>query len=155
MYRKVFIALALGGLLIGCGGDQKTESASNEVEKQEIATKAVSIPADAKQEDKAFFSEFYPKVEKACPGLKQYAAGLQFDGIEYNYNTDFVFKIPQDDKTLPTEWMVFGHSCYFGITKDKGSLSVSKLPCKSLCLGEAIEEGSDVDLNENLEIPFK
>ena len=150
MLKKLLVALTVGWLLVGCGDNQKAESASKEVAKQEVATKAVSMPADAKPEDKAFFGEFYPRVEKACPGLEKYASGLKFEGIEYNYNTDFVFKVATDDRTLPNAWMAYGHTCYFGVSKDKSSLSVAKLPCKSLCLGEAVKEGSEIDLSENL-----
>ena len=113
------------------------------------------MPSDATAEDKDYFTEFYPKLEKACPGLKQYAGGLAFGGIEHNYNIDFVFKVAEDDKTLPDEWIADGDTCFFGITKDGTNLSVAKRPCKSICLGKEVKAGSEVDLAENYQVPLE
>ena len=146
IFPILFIAMSLSG----CGDDVPPNDGVTP--KSEVT---ITMPSDAKAEDKDYFTKFYPKLEKACPGLKQYAGGLTFAGIEHNYNTDFVFKVAGDDRTLPNEWMADGHTCHFGVTKDKANLSVSKLPCKSLCLGESVKEGSDVDHAENYIVPLE
>ena len=150
MLNKIFMTFATSLLLVGCGNDQQPDS-SAKIEQ----SKPVQLSAAASEDDKAFFSQFYPKIETSCPGLKKYAGGLKFEGIERNYNTDFVFKVPQDEKSLPDEWMAYGHRCFFGITKDKANVSVSKLPCKSLCLGVEVKSGSEIDTVYNMLIPLE
>ena len=147
--NKIFMVFATCLLLVGCGNDQQPD-ASAKIEQ----SRPVQLSAASSEDDKAFFSQFYPKIETACPGLKKYAGRLNFEGIERNYNTDFVFNV-QDKKTLPGEWMANGHRCFFGVTKDKANVSVSKLPCKSLCLGVEVKSGSEIDTVYNMLIPLE
>lgn len=43
----------------------------------------------------------------------------------------------EDPNSVPAEYRAFGHTCYYSLSPDGGSLSISKSPCAKLCLDDA------------------
>jgi hypothetical protein len=99
-------------------------------------------------------TQAWPKVLNTCPGLAKYYHELQFERIDIAfpdatgaYHANFVFNTPDGKSSIPTEFMAFGQTCYFGVSSDGASLLVPKSGCQSLCLDKVVlYTGNDLTL---------
>ncbi|GLS13620.1 hypothetical protein [Hydrogenophaga electricum] len=86
----------------------------------------------------------WPKVLKACPGLQRYWSDLENAGTEDNRSfappearrVSLLLKVAGSPKTIPGAFGAQGHTCTFEVTPDGSTLTVPKLACASVCLGE-------------------
>jgi hypothetical protein len=101
----------------------------------------ISVPASASKGVKETVAAAWPKAVKACPGFKKYEEDLSFKEVEDNYSyapahakrIEVVFKVSESPKQIPGAYRASGHTCYFSISPDGSTLSISKSPCASIC----------------------
>lgn len=102
---------------------------------------AVTVPAGAPAQVKSVVDDAWPKLKASCPGLQKYAADIQFVGVEHNLDyapdaskrIELVFRVAETPVKIPGTFRVAGHVCYFAVTPNGKTLSISKAPCASLC----------------------
>lgn len=112
------------------------------------------LAADVSPDVQQRLTQAWPKVLTACPGLAKYYHEMQFERIVMAfpdatgaYHANFVFNAPAGKSSIPTEFMAFGQTCYFGVSSDGTGLLVPKSGCQSLCLDRVISHaGNDLTL---------
>ncbi len=105
----------------------------------------IKIPESLDAPTRQMISEAWPKVKQVCSGLEKYSDTLQFKGVKDNNTIDIVFAVPDGKSSIPSNFMANGHFCYYGVSKDGKTLTVSKEGCKAICLGRAIKSGEPAD----------
>jgi hypothetical protein len=94
----------------------------------------------------------WPKVLNVCPGLRNYAPELEYDGIDdwtdpktspARWSVIVRFNIPEGSKLIPTTYHARGNTCFFKISRDGKSVSIPKSSCKSVCLDRTITDAED------------
>lgn len=109
----------------------------------------IAIPESIDGDELALVQKYAPQIPKLCPGFKKYESELNSFSIENNYYIDILFTVPENS-SIPTEFMVHGHTCYLEISKDGKYLVVPKRACQSLCLGKDMNDSSG-----DLKIPLE
>lgn len=105
--------------------------------KSEAKDLGVNLEPNAPAEVKALVEVAWPKVMRSCPGLSKFSPDLTFAGLEDNFayapeNTqriDFKFKVDDKPSAIPPAYRAQGHTCYFSVSRDGGTLAISKSPC--------------------------
>ncbi|BFR47455.1 zinc ribbon domain-containing protein [Nitratidesulfovibrio sp. HK-II] len=107
---------------------------------------ADSVPQEARER----LAQAWPKMLKACPGLDRYYDALTFKGVEMGFPelngvyANLVFSVPMEKSSVPVDYMVFGHTCFFGVTDDGKGLIIPKRGCQALCLNRVTPEAGPV-----------
>lgn len=111
---------------------------------QEYAASPTSfptLPASVSAEERARLERAWPKMLRACPGLAKYYDSLLLKGVTMAFmdedgftHTTMTFVRKEGESRIPKEYRVFGHTCFFGVSRDGNWLVVPKSPCQSLCL---------------------
>ena len=105
----------------------------------------VSVPGNVSKGVKETVATAWPKAVKACPGFKKYEGDLSFKGVEDNYSyapdnakrIEVIFKVSESPKQIPSAYRAFGHTCYFSLSPDGSTLSISKSSCASVCADQS------------------
>ena len=99
-----------------------------------IGKLTVPIPQKFSPEDQAVIWEYAPRISNICPGFAKYGEVLEDVRFESysDEGIDLVFKV-SDRSKIPSEYLAFGHTCYFRIFRDGTTLSIAKRPCQSVC----------------------
>lgn len=128
-----------------------TFATSAQSEEVTIGEHSVNIPQDLSQESQNLVKQYAPAIPDLCPGFAKYQGEFESFSIQDNYNIDVVFKIPDAAGGIPGDFVAYGHTCYFGISRDGKKLVIPKSACQSVCLDRDM---FDKDI-ENLVIPLK
>ena len=122
---KQFLAVIAAFVLTACSSKQSSLE--------------IAVPESFDDKERATVLAAWPKVRKACPGLDQFSAALQFQGVQSNQRLDVVYEVKEDSSAVPADYMASGQRCFFGIGRDGASVSVAKEGCKAVCLGRRIQ----------------
>lgn len=114
-----------------------------------VGKQSIAIPESIDGDELALVQKYAPQIPKLCPRFKKYESELNSFSIENNYYIDILFTVPENS-SIPTEFMVHGHTCYLEISKDGKYLVVPKRACQSLCLGKDMNDSSG-----DLKIPLE
>lgn len=128
--KIVLNAAIAAAVLAGCSNEKSAE------------LQPVTVPTTVSKGVKEVVDTAWPKAIKACPGLVKYAGDLTFDGVEDNYNVasandrriEVKYQVAETPKQVPAEYRAFGHRCFFSLSPDGSTLSISKSACANLCL---------------------
>ncbi|GFM37697.1 hypothetical protein [Desulfovibrio psychrotolerans] len=146
MRRMVWIVAALFVVVVVIGQVAKTSTSKPPAMPQ--------LAADISPDVHERLTQAWPKVLTACPGLAKYYRELRFERIDMAfpdptgaYHANFVFSVSDGKSSIPTEFMAFGQTCYFGVSSDGAGLLVPKSGCQSLCLDRVVPHaGNDLTL---------
>ena len=139
---KIVLNAAIAAtLLAGCSNENPAK------------LQAVTVPTTVSKGVKEVVETSWPKAIKACPGLVKYAGDLTFNGVEDNYSIapahaqriEVMYRVAETPKYVPAEYRTSGHMCFFSLSPDGSTLSISKSACANLCL-DSTNGTSDVTI---------
>lgn len=143
----VFVAMIPLSFLKASTEHQPSANTTSESKTTPKETMLVIPTANLSPERQNFVNHYWPQIKAACHGLDKYAEDLTFEGIQDNYDTDFVFKVADNPKNSTlASYVAGGHRCFFGVSQNGQALSISKMACKSLCLDKDIQQSGDLEI---------
>lgn len=129
MKRTVFIAIFV--LFLG------NNALADDVR---IGKTVIELPEDLDAQTVQLIKEKAPQIAEVCPGFSKYESELTLFRIQNNpgYDVNISFKVPEKSSIIPQNFYAYGHTCYYGISRNGKVLTISKKGCKAICAGKAV-----------------